>query len=75
MPGHEITGIVATVGKHVTKFRVGDKAGVDCLVNSYMKCEGGKNGEERHCETTGMVGTCDTSEQSSPTEISRSKHL
>ena len=28
VPGHEIVGIVATVGKNVTKFKAGDRAGV-----------------------------------------------
>ena len=57
VPGHEIAGIVSAVGKNVTRFKIGDKAGVGCMVNSCMKCESCKNGEEQHCETTGMVGT------------------
>lgn len=57
VPGHEIAGVVAAVGKKVTKFKVGDKAGVGCMVDSCMECTSCKNGEEHHCETTGMVGT------------------
>jgi uncharacterized zinc-type alcohol dehydrogenase-like protein len=60
VPGHEIAGIVTAVGKNVTKFKVGDKAGVGCMVNSCMQCDSCKNGEEHHCETTGMVGTYGT---------------
>lgn len=71
VPGHEIAGIVSAVGKNVTKFKVGDKAGVGCMVNSCMKCESCKNGEEQHCETTGMVGTYGTPEKSSPTGITQ----
>ena len=71
VPGHEIAGIVSAVGKNVTKFKVGDKAGVGCMVNSCMKCEPCKNGEEQHCETTGMVGTYGTPEKSSPTGITQ----
>ena len=71
VPGHEIAGIVSAVGKNVTKFKVGDQAGVGCMVNSCMKCESCKNGEEQHCETTGMVGTYGTPEQSSPTGITQ----
>lgn len=71
VPGHEIAGIVSAVGKNVTKFKVGDQAGVGCMVNSCMKCVSCKNGEEQHCETTGMVGTYGTPEKSSPTGITQ----
>ena len=71
VPGHEIAGIVSAIGKNVTSFKVGDKAGVGCMVNSCMKCESCKNGEEQHCETTGMIGTYGTPEKSSPTGITQ----
>ncbi|CAL1518865.1 NAD(P)-dependent alcohol dehydrogenase [Chitinophaga sp. MM2321] len=71
VPGHEIAGLVTAIGKNVTKFKVGDKAGVGCMVNSCMQCESCKNGEEHHCETTGMVGTYGASEKSSPTGITQ----
>jgi alcohol dehydrogenase (NADP+) len=71
VPGHEIAGLVSAVGKNVTLFKVGDKAGVGCMVNSCMKCESCKNGEEQHCETTGMVGTYGTPDKSSPTGITQ----
>ncbi|SDM25846.1 NAD(P)-dependent alcohol dehydrogenase [Pedobacter antarcticus] len=71
VPGHEIAGIVTAVGKNVTKFKLGDKAGVGCMVNSCMECESCKNGEEHHCETTGMVGTYGSPEKSSPSGITQ----
>ncbi len=71
VPGHEIAGIVTAIGKNVTKFKVGDKAGVGCMVNSCMQCESCKSGEEHHCETTGMVGTYGAPEKSSPTGITQ----
>jgi uncharacterized zinc-type alcohol dehydrogenase-like protein len=71
VPGHEIAGIVTAVGKNVTKFKVGDKAGVGCMVGSCMQCESCNNGEEHHCETTGMVGTYGAPEKSSPTGITQ----
>lgn len=71
VPGHEIAGIVTAVGSKVTKFKIGDKAGVGCMVGSCMKCECCKNGEEHHCETTGMVGTYGYPEASSPTGITQ----
>ncbi|MFC0777181.1 NAD(P)-dependent alcohol dehydrogenase [Flavobacterium sp. HJSW_4] len=71
VPGHEIAGVVAAVGKKVTKFKVGDKAGVGCMVNSCMECTSCKNGEEHHCETTGMVGTYGASDATSPSGITQ----
>lgn len=71
VPGHEIAGIVIAVGKDVSKFKVGDQAGVGCMVNSCMQCESCKGGEEHHCETNGMVGTYGTPEKSSPTGITQ----
>jgi len=38
VPGHEIAGIVTAVGAKVTKFKVGDRAGVGCFVNSCTQC-------------------------------------
>lgn len=49
VPGHEIAGRVARVGKNVTKFKIGDYAGVGCLVNSCGQCEFCKRGEEQYC--------------------------
>ena len=34
VPGHEIAGIVSAVGSEVTRFAVGDRAGVGCMVDS-----------------------------------------
>ncbi|WP_373549743.1 NAD(P)-dependent alcohol dehydrogenase [Haliscomenobacter sp.] len=71
VPGHEIAGIVTAIGKNVSKFKVGDKAGVGCMVNSCMQCESCKSGEEHHCETTGMIGTYGSPEKSSPSGITQ----
>ena len=71
VPGHEIAGIVLAVGKNVTKFKIGDKAGVGCMVDSCMHCTSCKNGEEHHCETTGMVGTYGASDKTSPSGITQ----
>ena len=57
VPGHEIVGRVAAVGEHVSKFKVGDLAGVGCMVDSCRTCPSCQDGLEQYCETTGMVGT------------------
>jgi len=69
IPGHEIVGIVAAVGKNVTRFKVGDRAGVGCMVNSNPECENFKQGEEQYCpDTTFTYGYPETG---SPTGISQ----
>jgi alcohol dehydrogenase (NADP+) len=49
VPGHEIAGVVAEVGSAVTKFAVGDHAGVGCFVDSCRECENCKAGLEQYC--------------------------
>ncbi|MBN9318963.1 MAG: NAD(P)-dependent alcohol dehydrogenase [Caulobacterales bacterium] len=55
-PGHEIVGRVTRVGKDVTKLKVGDMAGVGCIVDSCLSCSACKEDLENYCET-GMIGT------------------
>lgn len=54
--GHEIVGVVSAVGEQVTKFKVGDRVGVGCLVNSCGECEQCRAGMEQNC-LNGGVGT------------------
>lgn len=54
VPGHEITGVVTSVGKTVTKFKAGDKVGVGCFIDSCGECEFCVRGEEQFC-TKGVV--------------------
>lgn len=49
VPGHEIAGHVSAVGSNVTKFQVGDLAGVGCMVDSCRECDNCKAGEEQFC--------------------------
>lgn len=56
VPGHEIVGRVTQVGSSVTKFKVGDLAGVGCLVDSCQSCHSCSEGLEQYCEN-GFVGT------------------
>ncbi len=54
--GHEIAGVVSTVGSAVTKWAVGDRVGVGCMVNSCRECANCRAGLEQYCEG-GNVGT------------------
>ncbi|WLW52610.1 NAD(P)-dependent alcohol dehydrogenase [Streptomyces sp. YU58] len=56
VPGHEIAGIVSEVGPGVTKYQVGDRVGVGCLVDSCRECENCLAGREQFC-LNGSVGT------------------
>ncbi len=50
VPGHEIVGFIKSVGSNVTKFKVGDRVGVGCLVGSCGMCLSCKNDEQNYCE-------------------------
>ena len=54
VPGHEITGIVSAVGDQVKSFKVGDRVGVGCFVDSCGECDYCLQGEEQFC-TKGVV--------------------
>ncbi|KAB2974471.1 NAD(P)-dependent alcohol dehydrogenase [Streptomyces sp. SS1-1] len=56
VPGHEIAGVVAEVGSGVTRFQVGDRVGVGCMVDSCRTCENCAAGLEQYC-LEGNTGT------------------
>jgi uncharacterized zinc-type alcohol dehydrogenase-like protein len=56
VPGHEIAGIVTSVGSGVTKFAVGDKIGVGVFVDSCRSCTSCVQGLQQYC-VEGMTGT------------------
>lgn len=62
VPGHEIIGKVTKVGKNVKKFKVGDLAGVGCMVDSCKKCKSCHDHLEQYCEN-GFVGTYNATEK------------
>jgi uncharacterized zinc-type alcohol dehydrogenase-like protein len=56
VPGHEIVGRVVAVGSRVRGFKVGDLAGVGCLIDSCGHCPSCGEGLEQYCDN-GFTGT------------------
>jgi propanol-preferring alcohol dehydrogenase len=56
IPGHQIVGIVESVGGKVTRFRVGDKVGVAWLNSTCGTCEFCLKGKENLCEKARFTG-------------------
>jgi uncharacterized zinc-type alcohol dehydrogenase-like protein len=56
VPGHEIAGVVTSIGSGVTKFKVGEKIGVGVFVDSCRTCSSCKAGLQQYC-LEGMTGT------------------
>jgi uncharacterized zinc-type alcohol dehydrogenase-like protein len=69
VPGHEISGIVSAVGAKVKKYKVGDKVGVGCMVDSCRHCSSCERDLEQFC-LEGMTGTYNSLERdgSAPTQ-------
>ena len=51
VPGHEIIGRVVAVGSDVTRFKLGDRVGVGCMVDSCRHCAACGKGWEQYCES------------------------
>lgn len=49
VPGHEIAGVVSSVGSAVTAYKVGDRVGVGCNVGSCGSCPTCRKGEQSYC--------------------------
>ncbi|MDO9182725.1 MAG: NAD(P)-dependent alcohol dehydrogenase [Bacteriovorax sp.] len=62
VPGHEIVGHVTKIGSNVSKFKIGDLAGVGCLVDSCRTCANCKEGFQQFC-ANGSVGTYNSIEK------------
>ncbi len=71
VPGHEIAGVVTAVGKNVKKFKVGDHAGVGCMVDSCGTCNSCTHGEEQYCNNHATLFTYGTPDKTSPTGITQ----
>lgn len=69
VPGHEIVGVVSAVGRNVRKFKIGDRAGVGCMVDSCLECDECQSAEEQYCPKTTF--TYGYPEKTSPSGISQ----
>ena len=76
VPGHEIVGRVTQVGEHVSTFKVGDLAGVGCMVDSCRECFSCAEDQEQYCEL-GNAGTYNSTEmdRKTPTYGGYSNHV
>jgi uncharacterized zinc-type alcohol dehydrogenase-like protein len=74
VPGHEIVGIVAAVGSAVTTYRVGDRVGVGCMVDSCGECPSCLEGEQQYC-TKALVWTYNSRQDGGITYGGYSTHI
>jgi propanol-preferring alcohol dehydrogenase len=56
VPGHEVVGMVVEIGDSVTKFKVGDRAGITPLLEACKECQYCKEGKEYLCESSIITG-------------------
>jgi uncharacterized zinc-type alcohol dehydrogenase-like protein len=56
VPGHEIAGIVTSIGSRVSKFSIGDRIGVGVFIDSCRRCPSCLSGLQQYC-VEGMTGT------------------
>lgn len=71
VPGHEIVGVVTAIGKNVSKFKIGDRAGVGCMVDGCTTCE-----EEQYEDGTKFTyGYTDEREPTKITQGGYSTHI
>jgi uncharacterized zinc-type alcohol dehydrogenase-like protein len=76
VPGHEIAGRVTRVGAKARKFKVGDLAGVGCMVDTCRQCANCLRGLEQHC--TGRISFTYNSfevDGETPTQGGYSSHI
>ena len=56
VPGHEVVGKVIQIGDAVTKFKIGDRAGITPLLEACKNCQYCKEGKEYLCESSIILG-------------------
>ncbi|MCK0472782.1 NAD(P)-dependent alcohol dehydrogenase [Halalkalibacter sp. APA_J-10(15)] len=75
VPGHEISGIVTAVGPDVTKYEIGDRVGVGCMVDSCGECENCRKGEEQYCLKGNIPTYAGVDKYGEPTQGGYSTHI
>ncbi|MFB7140708.1 NAD(P)-dependent alcohol dehydrogenase [Gottfriedia sp. NPDC056225] len=75
VPGHEIAGIVTDVGAEVAKYKVGDRVGVGCMVDSCGDCENCRKGEEQYCLKGNTPTYAGVDKYGEPTQGGYSTHI
>ena len=56
VPGHEVVGKVVEIGSNVTKFKIGDRAGITPLLEACKVCQYCKEGKEQLCDSSIITG-------------------
>ncbi|MEU9787185.1 NAD(P)-dependent alcohol dehydrogenase [Streptomyces phaeochromogenes] len=67
VPGHEIAGVVSVAGPEATRFSVGDRVGVGCMVDSCRECDYCRDGLEPYCRAGHVRTYNDTGRDGQPT--------
>jgi propanol-preferring alcohol dehydrogenase len=56
VPGHQVVGKVAELGRGATKFKIGERVGVTWLYDCCGRCDFCKTGQENLCENSKWTG-------------------
>ncbi|MBZ5202535.1 NAD(P)-dependent alcohol dehydrogenase [Planomicrobium chinense] len=75
VPGHEIAGIVTEVGSNVSKYKVGDRVGVGCMVDSCGECKNCQKGEEQYCLKGNVPTYAGVDKYGEPTQGGYATHI
>ncbi len=51
VPGHEVVGEVTQLGSAVSDFKIGDRIGIGCMINSCQECDPCHGDLEQFCES------------------------
>ena len=74
VPGHEIAGIVCSVGKEVKGFKIGEKVGIGTFVDSCRQCHSCDIQDENYCPKC-VVTYNGKDKQGNPTYGGYSTHI